>query len=317
MADHAETVPPGPPTPRPRSRPSSRCQRAAEAADAAARRSAAGSTSAPTGTSHTDLGRGSASAVGMVDAAEAAGLHTVGITDQVSAATVAAGLRRDGAGPSPAPASPSAAGSRPRCSTPRGRLDLPAAVAVLDHVVVTAVVVPERRRTGRGGRGPGRARARRRHRRAGGRATSWPRWSRRPPPRPARVVLGRPFSLLAELGLADAWSPTSTCSRSRRPAGARRRGRGRRALARAVGPDRHAFAAGRRGTARRQRRHHSRAVGAWRYLAALTGTSATTAVATDTAATAAAAAAAAAMIDADNAGTAVTGPDQELATAAS
>lgn len=151
---------------------------------------------------HTDLGRGSASAVGMVDAAQAAGLHTVGITDQVSAATewlpdyvemVRAFAR---------PEITVSCGVETAVLDRAGRLDLPADVAGLDHVVVTAVVVP-------GPQGPVEVEDARAALERGdvtgaqvvddlvaamiaAVGTS-----------PARTILGRPFSLLPQLGIDD------------------------------------------------------------------------------------------------------------------
>ncbi len=152
---------------------------------------------------HTDLGRGSASAVGMVDAAQAAGLHTVGITDQVSAGTewlpdyvemVRAFTR---------PEITVSCGVETAVLDRAGHLDLPADVTGVEHVVVTAVVVP-------GPDGPievADARAALERGDVTGAqvvddivaamvaavATS-----------PARVILGRLFSLLPQLGLDDA-----------------------------------------------------------------------------------------------------------------
>lgn len=151
---------------------------------------------------HTDLGRGSVSAVGMVDAAQAAGLHTVGISDQVSATTDWL----------PDYVEMVRAFARPeisvRCGVETavlgrdGRLDLPADVTGVDHVIVTAVVVP-------GPHGPveledARAALER------GSVTGAQivddlvaAMIAAVDTSPAYTILGRPFSLLPQLGLDD------------------------------------------------------------------------------------------------------------------
>ena len=151
---------------------------------------------------HTDLGRGSASAVGMVDAAQAAGLHTVVITDQVSAATEWLPDYVEMVRSFARPEITVRCGVETALLDRDGRLDLPADVTGVDHVVVTAVVVP-------GPHGPvevADARAALERGDVTGAqivddlvtamiaavGTS-----------PAHPVLGRPFSLLPQLGLDD------------------------------------------------------------------------------------------------------------------
>ena len=224
---------------------------------------------------HTDLGRGTASAVGVVDAAQAAGLHTVGITDQVSAATewlpdyvemVRAFSYREGI--------TVRCGVETAVLATAGRLDLPAEVPDLDHVVVTAVVVP----TATGPAEVEQVRAALERGEVTGEqvvddlvaamvaATGTA---------PARVVLGRPFSLLPQLGLPDdlvtddhllaVAEACETHGASVEVDETWRAPSARVALALAeAGVE---LVAGSDATA-------PRGVGAWRYLAALTGTTA-------------------------------------------
>ncbi|MHA3701995.1 PHP domain-containing protein [Jatrophihabitans sp. YIM 134969] len=223
---------------------------------------------------HTDLGRGTASAVGMVDAAQAAGLHTVGITDQVSAAT---DWLPDYVEMVRAFARP---GITVRCGVETavldraGRLDLPGDVTGVDHVVVTAVHMP-------GAEGPVEVEEVRAALEQGtvtgeqivddlvaamvaAVATS-----------PTHTVLGRPFSLLPQLGLDDdlvtddhLLAVAEACTEKGAAVEVDETWRAPSVrIAVALHDAGVTLVAGSDATA-------PRGVGAWRYLAALTGTSA-------------------------------------------
>jgi putative hydrolase len=227
---------------------------------------------------HTDLGRGTVSAVGMVDAAQAAGLHTIGITDQVSAATDWLADYVEMVRVFARPGITVRCGVETAVLDRSGRLDLPSDVAGLDHVVVTAVVVPS-------AHGPvevedARAALER------GEVTGAQivddlvaAMVAAIGVSPAHTILGRPFSLLPQLGLADdlvtddhLLAIAEACVEKGAAVEVDETWRAPSArVAAALADAGVTLVAGSDATA-------PRAVGSWRYLAALTGT---TAAATD------------------------------------